>query len=1067
MRLSQTPAPLSTRATPRQFSRVARGRQGTRRLPTARPTRGVACNHPATMCILGPVEVPVLPMLLAIMIALPAPGGAQAQALPDEAPLAHVLGRHSSTDNGPTGFHGAGALSRTFHPTTLEPSDLRLPDASTLQALVDSTSEARIRETMARLERFGTRYVVTDSCLASARWIVERFEAMDVYDVRVDTFRTWTWQDSVDAWNVIAVRRGSTRPDEHVILGGHYDSVSFESLSDPWAPAPGADDNASGVAAVLEAARTLARYETERTLVFACWSAEEEGLWGSRDYVARAVDESLDIVLYLNLDAIGYNAVGDPDGIVYADSVSYAVAALAADIAADQLDLDYTAVEQPIGASDQNSFAERGYRVLDTSSNPLYSPYHHSANDLLEHVDTGIVREITAINTAVLASVAFLAGHNENLPPETRLHATCAAVRETVCTSPTFSWTGVDFDGTVSGYALDVLSIGHPNGRTSAREEILGPDVSEVTLSLEPGSYVFTLAAIDDDGGRDPSAARHLFTATDAVAPEVVISTDFLRDTLAFTGLPGRLTDPVPVFVGERLSLSVAVDASAYCGSADRAAVSLMPGTPNSFTETPFETTLRPTAADTAIYVVAHEPGCDRSAAWIPLDPAPATFDRGILHVDDWIGGGVDESAHDGFYARIVDDAEEWDPYEHIVEGSPTLPSREIIGRYGTVIWTLARGGGLMRQAHAGDGWRLAEGYVRAGGNLVVEGQSAAATLSGLEPLDLLSTTPQGSFLRTRAGVESVATTGSAVAPPAYGYAFLGGLPAATGLPPLPVDTLGTWADGYQSFGGLPWCEIYRPGPETDRLYLFDAYRNDAFDERPCALLTRSTDGAGSVVIMGFPLYYIREANAREALGMVIDALESWQEPSELSYFSHEATTDSVVLAWYLDPVEGPAFCRLERTLAGHDYHTVADSVTPDETGRYRVVDAPPPGSSPRYRLIVTERSGVVVTHGPWEVPVPLPAPDDGLSMSSALPSRGAVDFDYSVGDDHRWIRLTIHDVAGRLVSVVEEGHRDAGRYEAQWDGRSDGGTRAASGVYFARLAVGRSSVTCKLVLLR
>ena len=98
---------------------------------------------------------------------------------------------------------------------------------------------------------------------------------------------------------------------------------------------------------------------------------------------------------------------------------------------------------------------------------------------------------------------------------------------------------------------------------------------------------------------------------------------------------------------------------------------------------------------------------------------------------------------------------------------------------------------------------------------------------------------------------------------------------------------------------------------------------------------------------------------------------------------------------------------------------------------------------------------------------MPLPAPGDALSVASALPARGAVSFNYSVADDHRWVRLTVHDVAGRLVSVVDEGPRDAGRYNTTWDGRSDGGSRVASGVYFARLTVGRSTVSRKLVLLR
>ena len=968
-----------------------------------------------------------------------------------EAPLAFTTG------DAPAHLRRAGA-------TRAVPEAL-LPDDAVLRAIVDSTSEARITATVARLEAFGTRYVVTDSCLASARWLVGRFEELGVYEVRVDTFRTWTWQDSVEAWNVLAVRRGTTRPDEHVILGGHYDSVSFESLSDPLAPAPGADDNASGVAAVLEAARVLARYQTERTLVFACWSAEEEGLWGSRDYVARALAGSLDVVLYMNLDAVGYNAAGEPDGIVSGDSLSYAVAALAADVADDHLGLDYVPLLQPLGASDQNSFVEAGYPALDTSSNPLYSPYHHSANDRLEYVDTAIVREVAAVNAAVLASVALIDGEDPNLPPETTFVPAGVALCDTVTVAPTFRWRGDDFDGSVAAYALEVLEL---ERSAVIRDEVLGPDETEVTLSLEPGAYALSVAAIDDDGATDPTPARHAFEASNALAPVVTVT--FLRDTLRFRGARGRLVSPMTVFEGERLPLSVDLDASSYCGLADRAAVFVESEGVPALSETPFEITIRPGLGDTAVFVIAPEPDGGESVAWIPVEPAPAPFDRGTLHIDDWLGGGVPEDSHDAFYEAALVDADEWDPYEHIEEGSPTLPPPETLGRYGSVVWTLSESGGLMRANHATESWRLAEAYVRAGGNLIVEGPSAAATLAGSHPFGLPELAPPGSFLRKRAGVLSVATTGNSTDPAGplgYGYAFLGAAPSSSGLPPLAVDTLGSWAEGHALHGGLPWCEVYVADEETERLYLFNAFRNDAFDEKPCAVMRRATDGSGSVVILGFPLYYIQPAAARVALEELVRALEHWQTPSTLSYFSPEARPDSVVLRWYIDPVAGPSRCRLDRTLGGAAYVTIADSLTPSPTGRYRVVDTPPEGSTALYRLAVTERSGVVSMHGPWEVFVPWDVTANELSLARPSPSTGPVTLEYGVAADHRWVTLAVYDVAGRLLRVLREGPHDAGRYSAVWDGRSNGGERTASGVYFARLRVGGEVLTRKVVLLR
>jgi Zn-dependent M28 family amino/carboxypeptidase len=95
--------------------------------------------------------------------------------------------------------------------------------------------------------------------------------------------------------NVIGVRPGPEA--ERVILSAHYDHV---------VGCTGADDNATGVAVVLEAGRVLAQQRWRRTLVLACWDAEEEGLHGSRAYAARARGRGEPIAIALSLDAIGY-----------------------------------------------------------------------------------------------------------------------------------------------------------------------------------------------------------------------------------------------------------------------------------------------------------------------------------------------------------------------------------------------------------------------------------------------------------------------------------------------------------------------------------------------------------------------------------------------------------------------------------------------------------------------------------------------------------------------------------------------------------------------------------------
>ena len=110
--------------------------------------------------------------------------------------------------------------------------------------------------------------------------------------------------------NVIGTRLGLTLPEELVVVAAHYDHIE---------DCGGADDNATGVAGVLEVARVLAEAQYERTTVVACWDQEEIGLFGSRSWVLRARDETPGIVANFNFEMIGFtdsapNTQGVPAG---------------------------------------------------------------------------------------------------------------------------------------------------------------------------------------------------------------------------------------------------------------------------------------------------------------------------------------------------------------------------------------------------------------------------------------------------------------------------------------------------------------------------------------------------------------------------------------------------------------------------------------------------------------------------------------------------------------------------------------------------------------------------------
>jgi len=97
--------------------------------------------------------------------------------------------------------------------------------------------------------------------------------------------------------NVIGKRAGTEKPLEEVIVSAHYDGTPS---------CPGADDNATGVAAVLETARVLEHAKLSRTLVLACWDEEEDGLVGSRAYAVRAKSQGETVVSMTSYEMIGY-----------------------------------------------------------------------------------------------------------------------------------------------------------------------------------------------------------------------------------------------------------------------------------------------------------------------------------------------------------------------------------------------------------------------------------------------------------------------------------------------------------------------------------------------------------------------------------------------------------------------------------------------------------------------------------------------------------------------------------------------------------------------------------------
>ena len=172
-------------------------------------------------------------------------------------------------------------------------------------------------------------------------------------------------------YNVVGTKLGTTYPDQEYLVTAHYDSVNC----------PGADDNASGVALVLEAARVLTAYDSEYTIRFIAFDREEQGLYGSQAYVQAHADD--DIVWVVNADMVAYNTFADKVEI-YGRSLSSTVKyALAEAVETYGEGLDATTYGDSDG-SDHAPFEWAGIPaclIIERWGNP----YYHGPND---NVDT-------------------------------------------------------------------------------------------------------------------------------------------------------------------------------------------------------------------------------------------------------------------------------------------------------------------------------------------------------------------------------------------------------------------------------------------------------------------------------------------------------------------------------------------------------------------------------------------------------------------------------------------------------------------------------------------------------
>ena len=412
--------------------------------------------------------------------------------------------------------------------------------AARLGDVAAAVSAGELQSTITRLVGFGTRHTLSDTRSdtrgigAARRWVQARFVALSkdcggclevvtpsqtVTGARIPT--------PTEVMNVVAIQRGSTDPERVIVITGHLDSRVSDIL-DAASDAPGANDDASGVAALREAARVLSKHKFRATLVYAALSGEEQGLYGGKILADYARQQRWQVQANLNNDIIG-NSHGQ-DGVhdnstvrVFSegtraletpaqanrrrynggelDSPSRNIARYVATLAERHLtnlkvEMVYRTDRYGRGG-DQVAFLEAGFpAVRITEAHEDYTRQHQDLRvengvhygDTIDGVDFAYLAQVTRLNVITLAAMA-----HAPMPPKG------VAVEGAVTPNTTVKWQPVPG---AARYRVWWRGTTEPQWRH--HREVAGDATQLVLKNVVIDNWFFGVSAVSAEGYESP-----------------------------------------------------------------------------------------------------------------------------------------------------------------------------------------------------------------------------------------------------------------------------------------------------------------------------------------------------------------------------------------------------------------------------------------------------------------------------------------------------------------------------------------------------------------------------------
>jgi hypothetical protein len=425
---------------------------------------------------------------------------------------------------------------------TPAPARATAPDRE-LRKILKEIDPVRIEAIVRKLVSFGTRHTLSvqdDPArgIGAARdWIFAELQRhAAAAGGRMTVEQQWFIQPisprvpaPTKITNVIATLRGSVTPERIYVVTGHYDS-RVTDVMDAVKDAPGADDDASGVAVIMELARVLATREPESTLVFAAVAGEEQGLYGSDHMAQRYKDAGADIQAMFSNDIVGTGNAhdgtrNDPrtvrlfvEGVPTAETTAEAgtrrsvggendgpsrqLGRFVKDVEPDDMKVRVVwRRDRYLRGSDHISFLLRGYPAARfTEPRENFNHEHQDVRvengvqygDLPEFCDFAYIARVARVNAAALWSLAQAPGTPKGVVIDTTQLTNETTLRWQLGTEPD-----------LAGYEV----VWRETTATDWQHSLPVGKVGTVTVDLSKDNVFFGVRAVDTSGHRSPAAA--------------------------------------------------------------------------------------------------------------------------------------------------------------------------------------------------------------------------------------------------------------------------------------------------------------------------------------------------------------------------------------------------------------------------------------------------------------------------------------------------------------------------------------------------------------------------------